>query len=152
MADRILGMGDVLSLIEKAEIAIDEEEALKLAEKMKKNQFNFTDFLNQLAQIKKMGPMDQLLGMLPGMNNNAMKNIKVDDNEMGKIEAIILSMTPRERDKPALINGSRRLRIARGSGTTVQQVNRLLKQFEQMKKMMKKFNSPKFMKSGMLPF
>jgi len=152
MADRILGMGDVLSLIEKAEIAIDEEEALKLAEKMKKNQFNFTDFLNQLAQIKKMGPMDQLLGMLPGMNNNAMKNVKVDDNEMAKIEAIILSMTPRERDKPALINGSRRLRIAKGSGTSVQQVNRLLKQFEQMKKMMKKFNSPKFMKSGMLPF
>jgi len=152
MADRILGMGDVLSLIEKAETAIDEEEALKLAEKMKKNQFNLTDFLSQLAQIKKMGPMDQLLGMLPGMNNNAMKNIKVDDNEMGKIEAIILSMTPRERDKPALINGSRRLRIARGSGTTVQQVNRLLKQFEQMKKMMKKFSSPKFMKSGMLPF
>ena len=152
MADRILGMGDVLSLIEKAETAIDEEEALKLAEKMKKNQFNLTDFLSQLAQIKKMGPMDQLLGMLPGMNNNAMKNIKVDDNEMGKIEAIILSMTPRERDKPALINGSRRLRIARGSGTTVQQVNRLLKQFEQMKKMMKKFSNPKFMKSGMLPF
>jgi signal recognition particle subunit SRP54 len=152
MADRILGMGDVLSLIEKAEIAIDEEEALKLAEKMKKNQFNFSDFLNQLAQIKKMGPMDQLMGMLPGMNNSAMKNVKVDDKEMARIEAIILAMTPRERDKPTLINGSRRLRIAKGSGTSVQQVNRLLKQFEQMKKMMKKFNNPKFMKSGMLPF
>jgi len=152
MADRILGMGDVLTLIEKAEKAIDEEEALKLAEKMKKNQFTFTDFLNQLAQIKKMGPMDQLLGMIPGMNNKAMKNISVDDKEMDRIEAIILSMTPRERDKPVLINGNRRLRIAKGSGTSVQQVNRLLKQFEQMKKMMKKFNNPKFMKGGMLPF
>lgn len=152
MASRILGMGDVLSLIEKAESAIQEEDALKLAEKLKKNQFTFTDFLNQLAQIKKMGPMDQLLGMMPGMNNKALKDVKVDDKEMAKIEAIILSMTPRERDKPILINGSRRLRIAKGSGTSVQQVNRLLKQFEQMKKMMKKFNNPKFMKGGAFPF
>lgn len=152
MASRILGMGDVLSLIEKAETAIKEEDALKLAEKMKKNQFTFTDFLNQLAQIKKMGPLDQLMGMLPGMNNKALKNVSVDDKEMAKIEAIILSMTPRERDKPILINGSRRLRIAKGSGTSVQQVNRLLKQFEQMKKMMKKFSNSKLPKSGMLPF
>jgi signal recognition particle subunit SRP54 len=152
MADRILGMGDVLTLIDKAEKAISEEDALKLVEKMKKNQFTFTDFLQQLAQIKKMGPLDQLLGMMPGMNNKALKNISVDDKEMAKIEAIILSMTPRERDKPLLINGSRRLRIANGSGTSVQQVNRLLKQFEQMKSMMKKFNNPKFMKGGGLPF
>jgi signal recognition particle subunit SRP54 len=99
-----------------------------------------------------MGPMDQLLGMLPGMNNKSLKNVTVDDKEMAKIEAIILSMTPREREKPVLINGSRRLRIAKGSGTSVQHVNRLLKQFDQMKKMMKKFNNPKFMKGGMLPF
>ncbi len=152
MASRILGMGDVLTLIEKAEKAFNEEDALKLAEKMKKNQFTFTDFLNQLAQLKKMGPMDQLIGMIPGMNNKAMKNVTVDDKEMSRTEAIILSMTKREREKPALINGSRRARIAQGSGTSVQQVNRLLKQFEQMKLMMKKFNNPKFMKSGMLPF
>jgi signal recognition particle subunit SRP54 len=152
MANRILGMGDVLSLIEKAESTIKEEDALLLAEKMKKNLFTFTDFLNQLAQLKKMGPMDQLLGMLPGMNNKSLKNVTVDDKEMAKIEAIILSMTPREREKPVLINGSRRLRIAKGSGTSVQHVNRLLKQFDQMKKMMKKFNNPKFMKGGMLPF
>jgi len=152
MANRILGMGDILSLIEKAESAVDEEEALKMAEKLKKNQFTFSDFLSQLDQLKKMGPMDQLMGMLPGMNSKAMKDVNVDEKDMKHIEAIILSMTPRERDKPALINGSRRKRIAVGSGTSVQQVNRLLKQFEQMKKMMKKFNNPKFMKGGAFPF
>jgi len=119
---------------------------------LKKNQFTFSDFLSQLDQLKKMGPMDQLMGMLPGMNSKAMKDVNVDEKDMKHIEAIILSMTPRERDKPALINGSRRKRIAVGSGTSVQQVNRLLKQFEQMKKMMKKFNNPKFMKGGAFPF
>lgn len=152
MASRILGMGDILTLIEKAEKSIDEEEAQKLADKMRKNQFTFTDFLNQLAQLKKMGSMEQLLGMMPGMNSKAMKNINVDEKEMKHIEAIILSMTAREREKPTLINGSRRKRIAQGSGTSVQQVNRLLKQFEQMKLMMKKFNNPKFLKSGAFPF
>ena len=151
MADRILGMGDVLSLIEKAEQAIDLEQAEELAMKMKKNQFTFTDFLNQLQQIKKMGPLDQILGMMPGMNSKAMKNMKVDDKDLKHIEAIIYSMTPRERERPILINGSRRARIAAGSGTTVQEVNRLLKQFDQMKKMMKKFNNPKFMKGMKLP-
>jgi len=152
MANRILGMGDVLSLIEKAEAAMDMEEAEKLAQRLKKNQFTFTDFLGQLQQIKKMGPLDQLMGMMPGMNSKALKGISVDDKEIKHIEAIIYSMTPREREKPMLINGSRRLRIAKGSGTSVQQVNRLLKQFDQMKKMMKKFNNPKFLKSGGLPF
>jgi len=152
MANRILGMGDVLSLIEKAEAAMDMEEAEKLAQRLKKNQFTFTDFLGQLQQIKKMGPLDQLMGMMPGMNSKALKGISVDDKEIKHIEAIIYSMTPREREKPLLINGSRRLRIAKGSGTSVQEVNRLLKQFDQMKKMMKKFNNPKFLKSGALPF
>ena len=152
MADRILGMGDVLSLIERAEQAIDIDEAERLALKMKKNQFTFTDFLSQLQQIKKMGPLDQILGMMPGMNSKAMKGMSVDDKDLKHIEAIIYSMTARERDKPMLINGSRRVRIAKGSGTSVQQVNRLLKQFEQMKKMMKQMNNPKFMKGMGLPF
>ena len=152
MADRILGMGDVLSLIERAEQAIDIDEAERLALKMKKNQFTFTDFLSQLQQIKKMGPLDQILGMMPGMNSKAMKGMSVDDKDLKHIEAIIYSMTARERDKPMLINGSRRARIAKGSGTSVQQVNRLLKQFEQMKKMMKQMNNPKFMKGMGLPF
>jgi signal recognition particle subunit SRP54 len=151
MADRILGMGDVLSLIEKAEQSIDLEEAEKMAMKLKKNQFTFSDFLSQLQQIKKMGPLDQLMGMMPGMNSKAMKGMKVDDKDLKHIEAIIYSMTPRERTKPVLINGSRRARIAAGSGTSVQEVNRLLKQFEQMKKMMKKMNNPKFMKGMGLP-
>jgi len=151
MADRILGMGDVLSLIEKAEQVIDLEQAEEMAMKLKKNQFTFTDFLAQLQQIKKMGPLDQLMGMMPGMNSKAMKGMNVDDKDLKHIEAIIYSMTQRERDKPLLINGSRRARIAAGSGTSVQEVNRLLKQFDQMKKMMKKFNNPKFMKGMKLP-
>ena len=152
MASRILGMGDVLSLIEKAEETFNLEEAEKLAKKMKKNQFTFTDFLNQMNQIKKMGPLDQILGMLPGMNTKALKGLSFDDKEIKHVEAIIYSMTKREREKPILINGSRRLRIAKGSGTSVQEVNRLLKQFEQMKKMMKKMSNPKAMKGNMLPF
>jgi signal recognition particle subunit SRP54 len=152
MASRILGMGDVLSLIEKAEQTINAEEAEKLAQKLKKNQFTFTDFLTQLQQLQNMGPLDQLLGMMPGMNNKALKGLKVDEKDIKHIEAIIFSMTPEEREKPAIINGSRRHRIARGSGTSIQEVNRLLKQFEQMKKMMKKFNNPKAFRGGMLPF
>ena len=145
-------MGDVLSLVEKAQEAINEKEAEQLAEKMKKNQFTFTDFLAQLQQIKKLGPLDQILKMIPGMNQAAMKNIKIEDGQIKKVEAIIRSMTVKEREKPNLINGSRRIRISKGSGTTVQDVNRLLKQFEEMKKMMKKMTSSKAMKNMKLPF
>lgn len=152
MANRILGMGDVLSLIEKAEAAIDSEEAEKLMKKLKKNQFTFNDFLSQLQQLQKMGPLDQIVGMLPGMNTSALKGMQVDEKDLKHIEAIIYSMTPQEREQPSVINGSRRYRIAQGSGTSIQQVNRLLKQFEQMKKMMKKFNDPKSIKEGLLPF
>ncbi len=152
MANRILGMGDVLSLIEKAEATMDLEEAEKLVKKLKKNLFTFTDFLSQLQQIRNMGPLEQIVGMLPGMNTKALKGMKVDERELKHIEAIIFSMTPREREKPLIINGQRRHRIAKGSGTSIQQVNRLLKQFEQMKKMMKKFNDPKAMKNFAMPF
>ncbi len=152
MAGRILGMGDILTLIEKTEQAFDMKEAEKLAKKLKKNKFDLNDFLNQLQQIKKMGPLDKILGMIPGVNLKALKNANVDEKELKHIEAIIYSMTPREREKPIIINGSRRLRIAKGSGTTVQQVNRLLKQFEDMKKMMKKMNSSNFLKGKGLPF
>ncbi|MCK4312066.1 MAG: signal recognition particle protein, partial [Candidatus Cloacimonetes bacterium] len=152
MANRILGMGDVLSLIEKAEAAIDAEEAEKLAKKLKEDQFTFTDFLSQLQQLQKMGSLDQLIGMIPGIDGKALKGLKVDEKDLKHIEAIIYSMTPQEREKPAIINGSRRYRIAKGSGTSTQEVNRLLKQFEQMKKMMKKFDNSKFQKSGMFPF
>ena len=150
MANRILGMGDVLTLIEKAEETMNLKEAEKLAQKLKKNQFTFTDFLNQLHQIQNMGPIDQLVGMIPGMSK--MKNMQVDEKNIKHIEAIIFSMTPREREKPIIINGSRRYRIAKGSGTSIQEVNRLLKQFDQMKKMMRKFKNPKFMKGLKLPF
>ena len=152
MASRILGMGDVLSLIEKAEATIDVEEAELMVQKLKKNQFTFTDFLSQLQQIQKMGPLDQLMGMIPGASGKALKGLKVDEKDIKHIEAIIYSMTPKEREKPTLINGSRRFRIAKGSGTSIQEVNRLLKQFDQMKKMMKNFSGNKAMKSGMLPF
>jgi len=152
MANRILGMGDVLSFIEKAEANIDLQEAEKLAKKLKKNQFTFTDFLSQLQQIQKMGSMDQLMGMIPGMGGKAMKGLKVDEKDIKHIEAIIFSMTPEEREKPSSINGSRRNRIAKGSGTSIQQVNRLLKQFDQMKKMMKQFSNPKSIGRSMMPF
>ncbi len=152
MAGRILGMGDILTLIEKTEQAFDMKEAEKLAKKFKKNQFDLNDFLNQLQQIKKLGPLDKILGMIPGVNTKALKNTNVDEKELKHIEAIIYSMTPREREKPIIINGSRRLRIAKGSGTSVQQVNRLLKQFEEMKKMMKKMNGSNFLKGNKLPF
>jgi signal recognition particle subunit SRP54 len=152
MASRILGMGDVLSLIEKAEATIDAEEAELMVQKLKKNQFTFTDFLSQLQQIQKMGPLDQLMGMIPGAGGKALKGLKVDEKDIKHIEAIIYSMTIKEREKPTLINGSRRFRIAKGSGTSIQEVNRLLKQFDQMKKMMKNFAGNKAMQKGMLPF
>ena len=137
MASRILGMGDVLSLIEKAQEAFDEKKALELEKKMRTQQFTLDDFLDQMQQIKKMGPLNQILGMIPGFNANTLKNVEVDEKKMSHIEAIIKSMTKKERNDPSIINGSRRKRIAAGSGTTVQEVNRLLKDFEEMKKMMK---------------
>ncbi|QNJ98094.1 signal recognition particle protein [Constantimarinum furrinae] len=136
MADRILGMGDVVSLVERAQEQFDEEEARKLQKKIAKNQFGFDDFIKQIQQVKKMGSMKDLVGMIPGAGK-AMKDVDIDDDAFKHIEAIIHSMTPDERSTPAVINGSRKKRIAKGSGTSVQQVNQLLKQFDQMSKMMK---------------
>ena len=136
MADRILGMGDIVSLVEKAQEQFDAEEAKKLQKKISRNQFNFNDFLGQIQQIKKMGNIKDLASMIPGVGK-ALKDIDIDDDAFKGVEAIIYSMTAAEREDPALINGSRRKRIAEGSGTTVQDVNRLLKQFEESKKMMK---------------
>lgn len=150
MASRILGMGDVLTLIEKAQSSFDEESARKLEKKMKKGNFDFEDFLSQLQQMKKMGPIGDLLGMIPGLGNQkALKDVQVDEKEFVKLEAIIQSMTLKERRDPNLINGSRKKRIAAGSGTSVQEVNKLLKQFEQTKKLMKQFSGmDKRMKRG----
>ncbi len=142
MADRILGMGDIVSLVEKAQQQFDEKEARELQRKIAKNQFNFNDFLNQIQQIKKMGNLKDLASMIPGVGK-AIKDIDIDDNAFKGIEAIIHSMTPEERTNPEIINGSRRQRIARGSGTTIQEVNRLLKQFEETRKMMKVATSMK---------
>jgi len=136
IASRIVGMGDILTLVEKAEQEFDQKEAEALEEKIRKNQFTFDDFLSQLRTIRKMGSLRDLLGMLPGMDK-ALKNVNIDDKAFSKVEAIILSMTPKERSTPKIINGSRRIRIAKGSGTTVQDVNKLLKQFEEMQKLMK---------------
>jgi signal recognition particle subunit SRP54 len=143
MAQRILGMGDVLSFIEKAEAQIDEDEAKELERKLRRNEFTFEDFLSQLKMMRKMGPLQSLLGMIPGFQGSAMQNVKIDERELDRIEAIVLSMTPLERRRPDLIKGSRRLRIARGSGTTVQHVNQLVKQFGQMQKMMKQLGKGK---------
>lgn len=141
MSSRILGMGDVLSLIEKAEESIDEKKALELEEKIRKNQFTLEDFLEQMEQVRNMGPLDQVLGMIPGMAGaGQLKNLQVDEKQLDHIEAIINSMTTEEKQKPEIINGSRRRRISRGSGTRIQEVNRLLKQFKQTKKMMKQFS------------
>jgi len=138
VVSRVLGMGDVLSLIERAEAAIDVEDAEKLEEKLLANEFTLEDFRDQLKTIRKMGPLDQIVGMLPGMGNlKALADNKPDEKQMTRIEAIINSMTPEERQKEHIINGSRRKRIARGSGTSVEEVNRLLKQFVQMQKMLK---------------
>ena len=136
MADRILGMGDIVSLVEKAQEQFDAEEAKKLQKKISRNQFNFNDFLNQIQQIKKMGNIKDLASMIPGVGK-ALKDVEIDDDAFKGVEAIIYSMTPKEREHPEIINGSRRMRIAKGSGTTVQEVNRLLKQFDESKKMMK---------------
>ncbi len=137
MASRILGMGDVLSLIEKAQESFDEKKAIELEKKMRTMQFTLDDFLDQMQQMKKMGPLGDILGMLPGMDSKALKNVDVDEKKMARTEALIQSMTKKERNDPSIINGSRRKRIAAGSGTTIQEVNLLLKQFEEMKKMMK---------------
>ncbi len=138
MASRILGMGDVLTLIEKAQTDVDEEKARELEKKMRTNSFTFDDFLEQLAQVKKMGPLDDILKMLPGANKiKGMNNLSIDDKQIAHVEAIIQSMTKKEKDQPEIINASRRKRIAKGSGRPIQEVNRLLKQFEDMKKMMK---------------
>ncbi|HZK33425.1 MAG TPA: signal recognition particle protein [Tissierellaceae bacterium] len=139
MASRILGMGDVLSLIEKAQSSIDEKKAFELEKKIRTQQFTLDDFLDQFEQMKSMGPIDEILGMIPGMNSKALKGINVDERDMGRIQAIIESMTKAERNNPAIINSNRRKRIAQGSGTTVNEVNKLLKQFKETKKMMKKF-------------
>lgn len=141
MASRILGMGDILSVIEKAEESFDAEQAIKLEEKLRKQEFDLDDYLSQLRQIKKMGSFSGLLKMIPGMNQ--LKDVKVDDKEFVKIEAIICSMTKKERRNPKILNGSRRLRIAKGSGTTVQDVNKFMKSFEMTQMMMKKMKSQK---------
>ncbi|HLS53313.1 MAG TPA: signal recognition particle protein, partial [Tissierellaceae bacterium] len=140
MASRILGMGDVLSLIEKAQESIDAEKAMELEKRIRSAQFTFDDFLDQLEQMKNLGPLDQLLGMLPGMNSKALKGLKVDEKDLARIEAIIKSMTKKERQNPEIINSSRRKRIAAGSGTSVPEVNKLLRQFRETKKMMKRFS------------
>jgi len=139
MANRILGMGDVLSLVEKAQQTFDQEEAQRINKKMRKNQFGFDDFLSQMEQIKKMGSLKDIMGMIPGIGK-AIKDVDIDDDSLKPIEAIIKSMTPQERSNPDLLNGSRRQRIAKGSGTSIQQVNQLIKQFDQMRKMMKTMN------------
>jgi signal recognition particle subunit SRP54 len=143
LAGRILGMGDVLTLIERAEEQIDREQAEKMERKLREASFTLEDFLDQLQQVKKMGPLSQVLGMLPGMSQQ-LKGVEVDDRDVARVEAIIRSMTPVERNNPRILNGSRRARIARGSGTTTQQVNALLKQFEEARRMMKQL-------SGMTP-
>lgn len=141
MADRILGMGDVVSLVERAQQAIDEKEAEELERKLRKNKFDFEDFLNQIQTIKKMGNIKDLVSMIPGVGK-AVKDVDIDDNAFKSVEAIIRSMTPKERKEPSLLaNQSRKIRIAKGSGTTIQEVNRLIKQFDDMRKMMKQMNA-----------
>ncbi|HEX3520036.1 MAG TPA: signal recognition particle protein [Solirubrobacteraceae bacterium] len=150
MSQRILGMGDVMSLIEKAEQQFDESDAKELERKLRRNEFGLDDFLDQLKMIRKMGPLTSLLGMIPGFGGQQLKNMKVDERELDRIQAIILSMTPEERRRPELIKGSRRLRIARGSGTNVQQVNKLVKQFAQMRKVMRQVGRGKMPDIGAL--
>ena len=140
MAGRILGMGDVVSLVERAQMAFDEEEAERLSKKIAKNKFDFEDFLAQLQQIKKMGNIKDLLGMLPGVGSQ-IKDLDIDDNAFKGIESMIQSMTPQERAKPEMLNASRKQRIVRGSGRSIQDLNKLLTQFEQMRKMMKMMNN-----------
>ncbi|MGM9682507.1 MAG: signal recognition particle protein [Eubacteriales bacterium] len=143
MASRILGMGDVLSLIEKAEQALDEKKAEELEQKLRESTFTLDDYLDQFDQLKKMGSLEQILGMMPGVKPGALKDAKIDEKAVARVEAIIKSMTPRERAKPDILNASRKKRIARGSGTSVEDVNKLLRQFEQTRKLMKQFSDPK---------
>jgi signal recognition particle subunit SRP54 len=150
MAQRILGMGDVMSLIEKAERQFDEDEAKNLERKLRRNEFTLEDFLSQLKQVRRMGPLSNLLGMMPGLAGQQLKGMKVDERELDRVEAIILSMTAEERRRPELIKGSRRLRIARGSGTSVQAVNQLVKQFDQMRKLMRQIGKGKMPDIGAL--
>ncbi len=161
MASRILGMGDVLSLIEKAQQSFDEKKAEELEKKMREQKFTLSDFLEQFESVRNMGPLDQLLGMMPGVNASALKGANVDEKQLGRVEAIILSMTPEERENASIINASRKKRIADGSGMKVEDVNRLLKQYDQMCKMMKQFTggnmnkmARRFGKKGMfnMPF
>jgi signal recognition particle subunit SRP54 len=155
MASRILGMGDVLTMIEKAQAVVDAKQAAEFEKKLRKNQFSLEDFRNQLRQVRKMGSLTDLMGMIPGMGKiKQLKNMEVDESEFGRIEAIINSMTPQERRQYGIINGSRRKRIAKGSGTTVQDVNRLLKNYTQVMKMMKKLNKGgmRGLGRGMMPF
>ena len=142
MASRILGMGDVLTLIEKAEAAFDEDEAAVAEEKLRKGQFTLEDFLDQMRQVRKMGPIGNLMKMMPGMPKE-LRKAEIDEGELGRVEAIICSMTPAERRDPSLINGSRRVRIAKGSGTSTQEVNAMLKQFKQVQQMMRSMTSGK---------
>ncbi len=153
MADRILGMGDIVSLVEKAQEQFDQEEARKLQKKIAKNQFNFNDFMSQIQQIKKMGNLKDLASMIPGVGK-AIKNLDIDDDAFKEIEAIIQSMTPEERENPKILNGSRRKRIAKGSGRNIQEVNRLIKQFDETRKMMKMMSGGKNLSRmmGGMPF
>jgi signal recognition particle subunit SRP54 len=150
MASRILGMGDVLTLIEKAQAEVDAEKAKELEKKLRKAEFTFEDFLEQLAQVRKLGPLEDILSMIPGMNK--VKNLRVDEKQIARVEAIVKSMTPEEKRNPQIINFSRRKRIANGSGTSLQEVNRLLKQFEEMKKMMKQMTKMAKGKKGKMKF
>ncbi len=152
MASRILGMGDVLTLIDKAQTAFDEKKTMELEKKLRTQQFNLDDFLEQLQQMKNMGPLDQILGMMPGVNTKALKNVDIDEKHIDHVEAIIKSMTKKERNTPGIINSSRKRRIASGSGTKVHDVNNLLKQFEQMQKMMKMMSNPNKLKHGKMKF
>jgi signal recognition particle subunit SRP54 len=139
MASRILGMGDVLSLIEKAEAAVDQKQAQEMERKLRNSTFDFEDYLEQMRQMRKMGPLDQLLGMIPGMGAAKAQGLQIDEKQLAHVEAMICSMTKAERHEPAMINGSRRRRIAAGSGRSIQEVNKLLTQFDQMRKMMRGF-------------
>ena len=154
MAGRILGMGDVLTLIEKAEAAVDEKKAMELAEKLKKNRFTLSDYLEQLRSMKDMGSLEDLAGMIPGLDAKALQGAKVDEKALAHTEAIILSMTPQERERPDLLNSGRKKRIAAGAGVAVVDVNRLLKQYEMMQTMAKQLSGKKMkrMRRGGFPF
>jgi signal recognition particle subunit SRP54 len=149
-------MGDVLSLIEKAEQAYDEKKAAELEKKLRESTFTLDDYLDQFEQLKNMGSLEQIMGMMPGVKPGALKDAKIDERALARTEAIIKSMTQKEREKPDIIGASRKQRIAKGSGTSVEDVNKLLKQFDQMRKMMKQMTNGKFMKrfgkGGMMPF